>query len=139
MEEAGSSHSSLEDQINQFHFAEEGEVSARPVELSDSDSDLDRASATPDLGLVIAQIDTSQEVKEEGMDLKQRSGLKGLLSNRNKGQSSKDVPKEQPTSKPPPPLPPTSDAALQPMPNLRRKRPVEELDEGEVGQEKAKP
>jgi len=35
-------------------------------------------------------------------------------------------------------LPPTSDAALQPMPNLRRKRPVEELEEGEVGAEKAK-
>ena len=32
-EEAGSSHSSLEDQIDQFHFAEEGEVSARIVEL----------------------------------------------------------------------------------------------------------
>ena len=73
------------------------------------------------------------------MDLKPRSGLRGLLSNRNKGQSSKDVPKEQLTSKTPPPLPPTSDAALQPMPNLRQKRPVEELEEGEVGQEKAKP
>ena len=115
-------------------------MSARPVELSDSDSDLDHASAAPDLGLVIAQVDTNQEIEEEGMDLKPRSGLRGLLSNRNKGQSSKDVPKEQPTSKaPPPPLPPTSDAALQPMPNLRRKRPVEELEEGEVGREKAKP
>ena len=113
-------------------------MSARPVELSDSDSDLDRASAAPDLGLVIAQVDTSQEIEEEGMDLKPRSGLRGLLSNRNKGQSSKDAPKEQPTSKAPPPLPPTSDAALQPMPNLRRKRPVEELEEGEVGLEKAK-
>ena len=115
-------------------------MSARLVELSDSDSDLDRASAAPDLGLVIAQVDTSQETEEEGMDLKPRSGLRGLLSSMNKGQSSKDVPKEQPTSKaPPPPLPPTSDAALQPIPNLRRKRLVEELEEGEVGLEKAKP
>ena len=137
-EEAGSSHSSLEDQIDRFHFAEEGEVSARPVELSDSDSDLDHASTAPDLGLVIAQVDISQEVEEKGMDLKQMFGLRGLLSNRSKGQSSKDVSKEQPTSKAPPPLPPTSDAALQPMPNLRRKRPVEELEEGEVGHEKAK-
>ena len=73
------------------------------------------------------------------MDLKPRSGLRGLLSNRNNGQSSKDAPKEQPTSKtPPPPLPSSSDAALQPMPNLRRKTPVEELEEGEVGREKAK-
>ena len=114
-------------------------MSARPVELSDSDLDFDRASVAPDLGLVIAQIDTSQELEEEIIDLKQRSGLRSLLSNRNKGQSSKDVPKEQPTSKAPPPPSPTSDAALQPMPNLRRKRPVGELEEGEVGQEKAKP
>ena len=89
VEEPGSSHSSLEDQIDQFHFTEEGEVSARLVELSDSDSDLDHASTAPDLGLVIAQVDTSQEVEEKGMDLKQRSGLRGLLSNRNKGQSDR--------------------------------------------------
>ena len=57
--EADSSHSSLEDQIDQFRFAEEGEVSARLVELSDSDSDIDRSSAAPTLGLVIAQVNTS--------------------------------------------------------------------------------
>ena len=113
-------------------------VSARLVELSDSDSDIDRSSAAPTLGLVIAQVDTSQEVEEEGMDLKPRYGLKGLLSNRNKGQSSRDAPKEQATSKLPPPLPPTADPTLQPLPNLRWKRPVEELEEGEVGPEKAK-
>ena len=72
------------------------------------------------------------------MDLKPRFGLKGLLSNRNQGQSSKDAPKKQPTSKTPPPLPPSSDPTLQPMPNLRWKRLVEELEEGEVGLEKAK-
>ena len=60
-------------------------MSARVVELSDSDADLDRASAAPDTGLVIAQIDTSEEVEEEGMDLQPRTGLKGLLSNRSKG------------------------------------------------------
>ena len=58
-EGANSSYSSLEDQIDQFHFAKKGEVSARLVELSDSNSDIDRASATPNLGLVIAQVDIS--------------------------------------------------------------------------------
>ena len=88
-------------------------MSARVVELSDSDTDLDRVSAAPDPGLVIAQVDTSQETEEEGMDLKPRSGLRGLLSNRNKGQSFKYVPKEQTAPKAPtPPLPPPSDAAL---------------------------
>ena len=89
-------------------------------------------------GLVIARIDSSQEVKEEDMDLKPRSNLRGLLSNRNKGQSSKDAPKEQVPTKLPPFLPPSIDPALQPLPNLRRKRPVEELEEGEVSPEKAK-
>ena len=69
------------------------------------------------------------------MDLKPRFGLKELMSNRNKGQSSKDGPKKQvPAKIPPPPPPPSStDLALQPLPNLRRKRPVEELEEDEVG------
>ena len=115
-----------------------GEVSARPVELLDFGSDIDCSSVAPTLGLVIAQIDTSQEVEEEDMDLKPRSDLRGLLSNKNKGQSSKDAPKEQVTAKLPPPLPPSTDPALQPLPNLRRKRPVEELEEGKVGPEKAK-
>ena len=35
-EGADSSHSSLEDQIDQFCFAEEGEVSAKPINLSNS-------------------------------------------------------------------------------------------------------
>ena len=137
-EGADSSHSSLEDQIDQFRFAEEGEVSTRLVKLLDFDSGIDRSSAAPTLSLVIAQVDTSQEVEEEDMDLKPRSGLRGLLSNRNKGQSSKDAPKEQATSKLPPPPPPTTDPTLQLLPNLRRKRPVEELEEGKVGPEKAK-
>ena len=133
-----SSHSSLEDQIDQFRFVEEGEVSAWPVELSDSDSDIDHSSVAPTLGLVIAQADTSQEVEEEGMDLKLRSSFRDLLSNRYKGQSSRDAPKEQATSKHPPHLPSATDPALQPLPNLKRKRPVEEVEEGKVGPEKAK-
>ena len=84
-EGADFSYLSLEAQIDQFRFAEEGEVPARPVELSDSNSDIDRFSVAPTLGLVITQVDTSQEVEEEDMDLKPRSGFRGLLSNRNKG------------------------------------------------------
>ena len=133
-----SSHSSLEAEIDQFRFAEEGEVSTRPLELSDSGSNIDRFSAAHTLGLVIAQIDTSQEVEEEDMDLKPRFGLRGLLSNRNKGQSSKDAPKEQVPSKLPHPLPPSTDPALQLLPNLRQKRPMEELEEGEVNPQKPK-
>ncbi|XP_050259322.1 actin cytoskeleton-regulatory complex protein PAN1-like [Quercus robur] len=136
-EEAGSSHSSLEDQIDQFQFTEEGEASVRVVEISDSDADLDRASAAAGTGLVIAQPDLSEDTEEEeGMDLQPRTGLRGLLSNRSKGQTSKEVSKGQTVPKAPaPPPPPSSGAALKPMPNLRRKRLVEETEEGEVTQQ----
>ena len=90
------------------------------------------------LELIVAWIDTSQEVEEQGMDLKPRSGLRGLMSNRNKGQSSKDASKEQVPASLPPPPPPPIDPALQPIPNLRQKRPVKELEEGKVGPQKAK-
>ena len=110
----------------------------RPVELSNSDADLDRFFTTHSPRLIVARIDTSQEIEEEGMDLKQRSSLKGLMANRNKGQFSRDAPKVQvPTSLPPPPPPPT-DLGLQANSNLRRKRPVDDLEEGEVGPQKAK-
>ena len=137
-EEIDSTHSSLEAEIDQFRFNEEGEVPTKPVELSDSDADLDRFFTTHSLRLIVAQIDTSQEIEEEGLDLKQRSGLKGLMANRNKGKSFRDVPKTQvPASLPSSPSPPI-DLGLQANPNLRRKRPVDDLEEGEVRLQKAK-
>jgi len=84
-------------------------VSIRPIKLSDSDADLDRFSAAHSPRLIVARIDTNQEVEEEDMDLKQRSGLKGLMPNRNKGLTSRDVPKVQvPANLPPLPPPPTN-------------------------------
>ena len=133
-EKVDSSHSSFEVEIDQFRFVQEGEISTRPIELSNSGSDLDRLSAANPTSLVIAQIDMSQELKKADIDLKSRSRLRGLMSNRNKGQSSKDAPNKQVLAKIPPLPPPSSiDLALQPIPNLRRKRPVEELEEGKVG------
>ena len=107
-----STHLSLEAEIDHFHFNKEGEVSTWPVELSDSSLDLDRFSVAYSLKLIVARIDTSQETEEEDMDLKPRSGLRGLMSNRNKGQSSKDAPKEQVLASLPPLPPPPTDPAL---------------------------
>ena len=71
------------------------------------------------------------------MDLKPRSGLKGLLANRNKGSLSKEIPKTQvPHSLPFPPPPPPTDLELKAIPNLRKKRPIEDLEEGEVEPQK---
>jgi len=71
------------------------------------------------------------------MDLKQRTSLKGLMANRNKGQTSKEALKTQVA--PNLPLPPLSlPADLKPkaVPNLRKKRPSEDLEEGKVAPQK---
>ena len=123
-EEIASTPLSLEAEINQFHLQEEGEVPKRPVELSDSEADLDRFSTTHSLRLIVARVDTNSEDEEGGMDLKQRTSLKGLLANRNKGSTSKEVPKTQvPPSLPPPSLPMT-EVGMLPNLDLKRKRKV---------------
>ena len=58
------------------------------------------------------------------------------MVNMNKGSTSKEVPKTQvPPNHPPPPLLPT-DLELHANSNLRKKRPVEDLEEGEVAPKK---
>ena len=64
-----------------------------PVELLDSKANFDRFSTAHSPRLITARVDTSLEEEEEGMDLKPRTNLKGLLANMNKGSSSKEVPK----------------------------------------------
>ena len=55
------------------------------------------------------------------------------MAGKNKGSTSKEVPKSQiPPSLPPPPPPPTTDLGLLPIPNLKKKRKDQELEEGEV-------
>ena len=127
---------SLEAEIDQFCFEDEGVVE-RPVELLDSETEPDRLSVACLPELTVANIGASSEEEEEGMDLKQRTGLRGLMANRNKGSTSKEVPKAQvPTSLlPPPPQLPT-DLGSKVNPNLRKKRQVEDLEEGEVGPQK---
>ena len=71
------------------------------------------------------------------MDLKQRTSLKGLMASRNKGQTSKKAPKTQVAPNlpfPPPSLP--ADLGLKSISDLRKKRPAEDLEEGEVAPQK---
>ena len=53
-EEIASTHSSLEAEIDQFRFNEEGEVPTRPIVLLDSEVDLDRLSAAHSPRLIVA-------------------------------------------------------------------------------------
>ena len=128
-EETASSCLSLKAEIDQFYFEGEEEAPERLVELSDFEGELDRSSVAHSPRLVIAQVNTSS--KEEGeISLNTRKGLRDLMAGRNKGFTSKDIPKSQiPLSLPPPP---TIDLGLLPIPNLKKKRKEQELEEGEV-------
>ena len=135
-EESTSSCLSLEAKINRFRFEEEGEVLNRPVELLDSEAKLDRFSTANFPRLVIARIDTSFEEEEE-MALNQRRSLRDLMARRNKESTSKEAPKSQvPPSLPSPPPLSLIDLGLHAMKDLKKKRPVQELEEGEVAPQK---
>ena len=71
---------------------------------------------------------TSSEEKEEMKLNRGNKGLRDLITARNKGQ----VP---PTFPPRPPLLPT-DLRLNAIPNLKKKRPMQVLEEGEVAPQK---
>ena len=119
-EEIASLRLSLESEIDQFRLEEEGEAQERPMELSDSEGELDRSSAAHSPRLIIARVDSSSKEEEE-MALNSRKGLKDILARRNKGSSSKEASKTQlPPNLPPPPLP--SPFGLHPNPNLQRRR-----------------
>ena len=133
-EEIASSRLSLEEEIDQFRFVEDVGPSEKPVDILDSETESVNLSSVHPKQLVITRIDSESEEEEEEMDQKKRPGLKGLLASRNKGGSSKEAPKTQPPTIPPP-SPPT-DLGLQAMPNLKKRRPDHELEEGELAPRK---
>ena len=109
----------------------------RLVQFSNSETESDRLFVALHLKLMVTQVTNSLEEQEEGMDLKQRTDLKGMLANRNKGSTSKEAPMTQiPTNLPhlPPQLP--NNLGLKANPNLKKKRTVEDLEEGEVEPQK---
>ena len=79
--------------------------------------------------------DTSDE--EEEMAPKTGPSLKELMRIRNKAPSPQEKNKSKhPTNPPPPPPQVSADLGLKPNPDLRRKRPVNSAEEGELGPSK---
>ena len=103
--------------------------SDKPIYISDFETEFVNLSSIHPKQLIITQVDSSEE-EEEQMDQKRRPGLKGLLASRNKGKSSKKASKTQPPVIPPPP--PPTDLGLLAMPNLKKRRLDQELEEGEL-------
>ena len=125
--EGTASSSSLEQEIDRFKFEEETILVLEAEERADEHS----CVQTP--AQVVTYIaDTSNE--EEEMAPKTGPSLKELMRNRNKAPSLQEKNKSKHPANPPPPLPQVpADLGLKPNPDLRRKRPVESAEEGELG------
>ena len=96
---------SLKAKIDQFCLEDKEGVARRPVELLDSTTESDRLSAAHTPKLIVANVGTNSEEEKEDMDLKQNTGLRVLMANRNKGSTLKEVPKIQVPASPSLPSP----------------------------------
>ncbi|KAL0013581.1 hypothetical protein SO802_000650 [Lithocarpus litseifolius] len=116
---------SLNAEIDRIRFEEEAGVVERPVELSDSKVECEGHSSTLQVRLPVVRPDTSSE--EEGMDLKPRTSLRGLMAERSKGGSTSGEPSKNKAASnlPHPPFHPPTNPGLKVDPNLKKKRPVE--------------
>ena len=92
-EEIASSRSSLDEEIDKFHFEEEETLEAQIVHISDAE-ETNRHSGVHALILVIARPDSTFEEEEDEMALNRgNKSLKVLMATRNKGPTSQEVPK----------------------------------------------
>jgi len=130
-EETESSRLSLEEEIDEFYF-EEDIPKAPLIELSDPEGEQDR-NFVVGIPLVIACSDDSSDEEVDNMASNKGKSLRELMASRGKGQSSKVPSKSQTPILPPvtPQLP--TDLGLKVNPDLKKKRPIESLEEGEVG------
>ena len=132
--EIASSCLSLEEETGKFHFKEENNPRAPLINILDAEDESDKNSGVRIPILVIAYPNNSSEEKEDRMVInKGNKSLKELLASRGKESTSKAASKSQVPSNLPPPLPqiPT-DLGLKPNPDLKKKRPLETLEKGEV-------
>ena len=130
IEEGTASSSSFEQEIDRFQFEEE------TILISEAEEGADEHSCVQNPAQVVTYIaDTSDE--EETMAPKTGPSLKELMKNRNKASSPQDKNKSKPPANPPLPPPQIpADLGLKPNPDLRRKRPVDTVEEGELGPSK---
>ena len=130
LREETASSSSLELEIDKFRFEEE------TVHISDAEEGANEQSSVHPPDRAITYIADSTD-EEEDMAPRTGPSLKELMGGRNKVSSSQDKGKSIQAAHPPPPPPQVpADLGLKPNPDLRRKRPVESAEEGELGPSK---
>ena len=86
---------------------------------------------------MITYVENSSDDEVEEMALKSDKSLRELMKGRNKVSTLQEANKSKPLVNPPPPSPQLpADLGLKPVPELRRKRQHEVLDEGKIGPSK---
>ena len=105
------------------------------INISDAEGVSDKNSGVHTPILVIARPDNSSEEEEDSMAMnKGNKSLRELLAFRGKELTSKAAPKSQvPSNLPPPPPQIPTNLDLKSNPDLKKKRPLETHEEGEVG------
>ena len=127
-EEGIASFSSLEEEIDKFRFEEEAIV------ISKAEEEIDEYSCVQTPAPIVTYVEDSSDNEEEGMALKPGPSLRELMKGRNKASSLQEANKSKPlVNLPPPPPQVPTDLRLKPIPELRRKRHQEALEEGKVG------
>ena len=127
-EKGAASSSSLKEEIDKFWFEEEAIV------ISEAEEEIDEYSCVQTPALIITYVEDSSDNKEEEMAPKTGLSLRELMKGRNKAPAPQEANKFKPPVNPPPPPPQLpANLGLKPIPELRKKRHSEALEEGEVG------
>ena len=127
-EEGIASSSSLEEEIDKFRFEKEAIV------ISKAEEEMDKYSCVQTPAPIVTYMEDSSDNEEEGMAPKPGPCLRELMKGRSKAPSLQEANKSKPlVNLPPPPPQVPTDLRLKPIPELRRKRHQEALEEGKVG------
>ena len=126
-----SSHLSLKEEIDKFHFEEEQSPRAPLICISDAEGESDRSSGVHNPYLILACLNCSDEEEDSMVLNKGNRSLRDLMAARDKESTSKTALTSQVV---PPPSPQISlDLGLKANPDLKKKRQIEMLEEVEVG------
>ena len=122
----------MEGEIDEFYF-EEVIPKSPLIKLSDAEGEPDRNSVIGAPPLVIACSDDSSDEEVDNMASTKGKSLRELIAVGGNGQFSKAPTKSQTPSDLPPALPQIpANLSLKVNPDLKKKRPVKSLEEGEV-------
>ena len=124
----------LEEEIDKFDFEEEQSPRAPLICISNTEGESEKSSGVRNLYLILARPDDSDK-EEDSMALnKGKKSLRDLLATKGKESTSKTTLTSQVTPPPSPQIP--LNLGLKANPDLKKKRLVDTLEEGEVGPQK---